>query len=158
MAQLLDIRESVVWSGWLRVIVSTPNKQHAFSLRNLITDAGLNLMRDALRGVVTDTEVKYVALGTSSTVPAAGDIKLGNEIFRKAVTKDEAPGTGQAKTICYVAPYEANQAIAEIGFFAGAGATSAKDTGVLVARVLFSRTKNELESWQIERTDSFARA
>jgi hypothetical protein len=114
-------------------------------------------MRDALRGVA-DAEIKYVALGTNATVPANGDIKLGTEVFRKAVTKDEAPGTGQAKTICYVAPFEANQAIQEIGWFAGTSASSTPNSGIMVARVLFARTKNELESWQVERTDTFGRA
>ncbi|MEX0975033.1 MAG: hypothetical protein WD024_06795 [Bacillota bacterium] len=155
---VIEIKESILWSGWLRIRVSTSTRQRVFQFHNLITDPALNLMRDALRGLVADLEIKYVALGTSNTAPAAGDVVLGNEVFRKAVTKDEAPGTGQAKTVCYVAPYEALQQIEEIGFFAGAAATAATNSGILVARVLFSRLKNELESWQIERTDSFARA
>jgi hypothetical protein len=158
MSEIIQIHEPILWSGSLKIVISTPTRQRIFQLRNMITDAGLNLMRDALRGAVADAEIKYVALGSSNTAPAAGDVILGNEVFRKSVTKDEAPGTGQAKTVCYVAPYQANQQIEEIGFFAGVGASAAAGSGILVARVLFSRLKNELESWQIERTDSFARA
>lgn len=152
-----DFRESVLWSGWVKIIIAGPYKQKVINLPNLITDAGLNLIRQALKDTAFDAEIKYVALGNSNIAPAAGDVKLGNEIFRKAVTKQEEPGTGQVKTICYIAPYECNQQIEEIGWFAGVGATGAKDSGVLVARVLWPHLKNELESLTIERTDTFVR-
>jgi hypothetical protein len=155
---VIEIKEPVIWSGSLRIIITTPTKQQVYSICNRLMNPGLDLMRDALRGLVSDAGIKYVALGSSNAALPDSATTLGNEIFRKRVTKTEAPGTGQAKTICYVAPYEANQQVHEIGFFAGQAATAAKDTGILVARVLFSRLKNELESWQIERTDSFARA
>jgi hypothetical protein len=152
------VRESLLWSGSVRIVIETSTRRRVVSLTNLITDAGLNLMRDALAGLATDVEIKYVAVGTGSTAPAPSDTKLVNEVFRKPVTKQELVGTGQVQTTVYLAPYEANAAIAEIGWFAGPDAGPAKDSGILVARVLYSRTKSELESWQIVRTDTFGRA
>lgn len=153
-----EFQGGILWSGWVQIEISTPHGKKVVSLQNLITDAGLNLIRQALADAAFDAEIKYVALGTSNVAPAATDTKLGNEVFRKQVTKQEFPATGQVQTTCYIAPYEGNYAIQEIGWFAGAGATAAKDSGVLVARVLYARTKNELESWTISRQDNFSRA
>lgn len=123
----------------------------------MLTDAGLNLLAQALRDG-SDIEIKYIALGAGSTEPAAGDTKLEDERFRKAVTKQEAGGTGESKTITYIAPFEANDfEIQEIGAFAGVGATSTPGSGVLIARALYNRQKTELESLQITRSDLFGR-
>ncbi len=149
----------ILWSGTFEIIITTPTKRRTVQLRNLITDAGLNYIRDLLDGSINPpTQIQYVALGSSNTPASATDVKLGAEFFRKLVTKQEIPGTGQVSSTCYVAPYEANQQIEEIGVFAGPSATSAKDSGVLIARVLWSHLKTELESLQIVRTDTISRA
>jgi len=149
------MKERIPWRGKIRVIsIFRDGTKQVDELENLITDAGKNLLRDVLDGTVTDGEIKYVALGDNNTVPASSDTKLGNEFFRKQVTKQETGATGELTTTVYIAPYEANQQIEEIGWFAGAEATSTKDSGVLIARVLYSKNKTELESLQIERTDT----
>lgn len=126
---------------------------------NMITDAGLNLLRDVLSGAVADAEIKYVALGAGSTAAAPGDTALVDEQFRKAVTAQSAAGTGALDTTLYVAPAEATEfEIREIGWFAGPDATSEADSGVLVARVLYQRQKTNLESIQIDRRDTIGRA
>lgn len=154
----MRISEFIAWKGLVRVEVRGPRGLEVVEFANLITDAGLNYIRDLLDGAISgDTAIRYIALGDSSTLPAASDTKLGNEIFRKQITQQTTPGTGQLQTICYIAPYECAQQIEEIGWFAGPGATSAKDSGVLVARVLYSRNKTNLESLQITRTDTFGR-
>lgn len=151
--------QQIAWKGFFRLIIFGTAGFETVLLPNRITDAGLNYLRDLLDGTIlsSDTAIKYVAMGSSNTPPADGDTKLGNEIFRKVVTKQELPGVGQLKTICYIAPYEACQQIEEIGVFAGPDAASTKDSGVLIARVLYSRLKTNLESWQVERTDSWMR-
>lgn len=123
---------------------------------NLITDAGGNFMRDVLGGFVTDGKLKYIAVGTSSTAPAVGQTALGAESFRKLVTSyDNVSVARQVKTILYLSPSEANVAIAEIGFFAGASAGAGSGSGVMIARVLYSHTKTAGESITITRTDTF---
>lgn len=132
------------------------------TLTNTITDLLLNLYRDALAGDITadEFEVKYLAVGDDNTPPPdPGDTTLGNETFRKPLTSSSKPGTGQYKTVTYIAPAEAEGLIEELGWFAGPaaqpwGGGAGKDTGTLIARVLYSRNKTALESIQVERTDT----
>ncbi len=147
--------ERIPWHGWVKVIARyRDGRVEVDEFPNLITNAGKNLLRDVLDGTVTDGAIKYLAIGTSSTAPAATDTKLGAEVFRKQITKQEVGAAGVLTTTTYVAPYEANVSIQELGWFAGASATSAKDSGILVARVLYARAKTELESLEIVRTDT----
>ncbi|MTI82579.1 MAG: hypothetical protein FH756_01510 [Firmicutes bacterium] len=127
---------------------------------NHITDVGLNMFRDFLLGNISDGEIKYVVLGNSATVPADSDALLGAEQFRKQVTfqaADQAT-TGKLYTELYIADTEANGfKTEEIGWFAGASATGTANSGIMIARVLYSRQKTNLESWTIRRTDTIAR-
>ncbi len=127
-------------------------------LHNLLTTAGLNMERNGLYGDVSDLEVKYMGIGDDSTTPALADTTLGNETFRKARTSQSKPADGAVLYTQYVAPAEAVGAIEEMGWFAGAAAGAGADTGIMIARVLYTRTKTNLESLQIERTDTFAEA
>lgn len=123
--------------------------------RNLIVNSALNLARDVLRGAVNDAQVDWLALGDNATAPAASDTKLVNELFRKTLTTQAVGSTGEVVTTIYVAPAEAVFHIQEAGWFA-AGASATKDSGVLVARVLYDRDKTDLESLQFERHDTFS--
>ncbi len=131
-------------------------------MSNLLTTVGLNIPRDGLAGDVADLEVKAMTIGDDSTAPALGDTILGNETFRKARTSQSKPSTGVVIYVQYIAPAEAVGTIEELGWVAGAAVNTAspagKDTGIMIARVLYSRTKTDLESLQIERTDTFAEA
>ena len=116
-----------------------------------ITNAGLNLLKDAMSGANTGV-IKYVALGTSSTTPTVGDTKLGAESYRKLVTSYTNGGSpGELLINAYIAPAEdVGDPIAEIGFFGGGSATSAANSGVLLARGLYSHTKTNVESLQVQ--------
>lgn len=127
---------------------------------NLITDAGLNMFRDLLSGAITDGEIKYVALGNDSTAPANAQTQLVAEQFRKLVTNQNAdPVTsGKLYTELYIADTEANAfKCEEIGWFAGVAAAGTANSGIMIARVLYSRQKLNTESWTIRRTDTIAR-
>ena len=125
------------------------------NLKNLITSAGKNLLAESLRNGSLDAEIKFISIGSDNTAPSSGDTTLGNETFRKAVTSQTAGGSvGVTITNLYVAPEEAVGTIEEIGFHSGSSASSTTDSGVLFARVLYSRTKTAVESIQIERTDT----
>ena len=128
---------------------------------NLITDDGLDMFRDILKGDVTDGKIKYVALGNDATAPANNQTTLVAEQFRKIVTSQNVdPVTaGKLYTEVYLADTEANTfKCEEIGWFAGANASTTKDTGIMIARVLYSRQKSSTESWTIRRTDTMQRA
>ncbi len=127
-------------------------------MKNLLTTVGLNMIRNGLYGDVGDFEVKYMAIGSDSTAPTLADTTLGTETFRKARTSQSKPANGAVKYVQYILPAEAVGAIEELGWFAGAAAGAGADSGIMIARVLYSRTKTNLESLQIERTDTFAEA
>lgn len=98
-------------------------------------------MRDSLSGA-NNALIRYVGLGTSNTAPAATDTKLGAENMRKAVTSYANGLTGEIVVTMYLTASEAiGLAIAEVGFFGGSAATSAINTGILIARGLYSHTK-----------------
>ena len=127
---------------------------------NLITDAGLNMLRDMLSGAITDAQIKYVALGNGTTAPANADTKLVAEQFRKVVTSrnNDPILSGKLYSELYVADTEANTfKCEEIAWFAGVNATATVNTGICVARILYSRQKSSTESWTIRRTDTISR-
>jgi len=151
----VQVQEDTAWEGEVTITVRRPGRSGRVTvLNNLIVDAGKALLAQALRDGAALPEITYVAVGSDNTTPAAGDTTLGTEFFRKTVTSSaEGTNPNEAITTVYVAPYEANQQIEEIGWFGGA-ATGAADSGTLIARVLYSKLKDNLESIQIERTDT----
>lgn len=156
------IKEKSNWLGQWEIEIRENNqvKEIVPISHNLITDVGLNLIRDALKGDVTDLQIKYVALGNDATAPANGQTVLVAEQFRKVVTsRNVDPVTaGKLYTELYVADTEANSfKTEEIGWFAGATASGTADSGVMIARILYSRQKSATESWTIRRTDTISR-
>lgn len=113
-----------------------------------LTNAYANLRRDAALDGTTDTRIYYLAIGTNNTAPSASDTQLHAEVFRKAITASEAgAAAGEGIFTLYLAPQEAiGVAIAEVGWFAGSSASAAANSGVLVARGLYSHTKTANES------------
>jgi len=128
---------------------------------NVVTNLALDLFSEALRGTsVSDLEINWMAVGTGTATgggaPAATDTQLANEVFRKNVTF-QAGGTNRMTTITVLSPAEANVAITELGWF-GSDGTSTTNSGTMIARVAYSRTKNSGESLQVNRQDTFSEA
>lgn len=154
----MDLKELFGWTGVITVICRDldGNETERHTFKNLITNKGKELMAKSLADSGLDTEIKYIALGDSTVAASVTDTGLGNERFRKAVTKQEYQGSNAMLTTVYIAPYEANFGIQEIGWYAGASASGTAGSGTLVARVLYSRTKTSTESIQFDRTDTFS--
>lgn len=156
------MREISKWLGqWeIEIRENRKIKEVAPLQHNLITDAGLNMFRDALKGDVADCEIKYVALGNGAAAPANADTTLVAEQFRKEVTSAvvDPVTAGKLYTELYVSDTEGiSFKCEEIGWFAGAGAAADIDTGIMIARILYSRQKANTESWTIRRTDTVSR-
>jgi hypothetical protein len=154
-----NILEGIAWSGQITATVVGPDgkMRRRVVFRNLITDAGLNLMRDGLLGTAVDLKIKRMAVGTNATAPAASDTQLGAEVFRKGFLREAQTGTGLVYTQVILASGEANVNIQELGWFAGPSATDTANSGILVARTLFSHNKTVGESIYMERVDTLAR-
>lgn len=112
-----------------------------------ITNAGLNLLRDAISGA-NNSKFLYFAVGSSNTAPVVTDTQLGSETFRKAVSSYTNGSTGEILVSAYLGPTDAvGLDIEEIGIIGGNSATNALNSGILVAHGLFGHgIKSGLES------------
>lgn len=158
---MLRILEGWHWTGVVEVLVrdaETGRVKRRDVVRNLIVDGALDAVADHLRGVTTtDLQIGYVAVGSNATAPANGDTQLVTETFRKQVTKQTDDGTGRTRTELFISKAEAVGQIEEVGFFAGA-ATAVANSGLLVARILYSHDKTASETLTLIRTDILGRA
>lgn len=121
-----------------------------------ITSDALKLFRDLLI-----SDIKFVAFGTGTGSLSPNDTKLGAEFFRKAVSSTQQ-GTNPGEVLINVflaAGDLVGKSIREIGFFAGNTATSQVNTGIMIARVLFSAdNKTNLESFVFQLDLSYLTA
>lgn len=148
------------WIGTFEIFAKSKDDEQFVlidTIKNTITDNGLNLLREALRSSTYDSEIKYIAVGNSSASVSTSDTTLGNETFRKPVFSKSATTTGSVQTIAILDDSEAVGQIYEIGIFAGSTASTTKDSGIMLSRILYSRNKTNLESLQIQRTDTIGR-
>lgn len=147
------------WQGRFDIFIKSNNGdwQHDRTINNLITDGGLDLLRNLLQGTATDGQIKYIAVGTSSVAVASTQTQLGAEVFRKPVLTRTSVTTGSLQSVTILTETEAVANIQEIGIFAGSTASTASNSGVMISRILYSRNKTNLESIQIQRTDTIAR-
>lgn len=141
---------------WDVVVQGENGKREQVQIENRLSNAGLNLMRDALNGDAVALELTHVALGTSDGAINDADTALGAEGFRTAFISSSKPSTGSLQKTAIVLDSEAVMNIREIGIFAGG--TGVAGSGTLVSRVLWSRNKTALESITFLRTDTIGRA
>lgn len=111
------------------------------------------MIRDALTG--TNATIAYLAWGNGTSTPTPEHTRLDNELGRKPITSYNATGNGIEKIITIITATEGNANITELALFGGTSATATKDSGVMFERVLYSRNKTNLESWQVDMTTIF---
>lgn len=156
MLTRIGARGGLGWTGLIRATVDGPEGRTEQEFYNLITDAGLNFLRDVLEGSVANGKIQYIAVGTSNTAVANGQTALGGEIYRKPVVT--TPTTvGQVSTSVVFEPEDVVGAIREIGWFAGPTATATPGSGVMIARVLYTLNKTNLQTLFLERLDTIGR-
>jgi len=150
--------ENWTWTANVKITVRDLSGEviDVTEFHNLIVTIGLNMLRNFLAGTIADGKIKYMGVGNDGTPPVIGNIWLGNEVFRKALTSDSLPADGQYQTIFYLAPADAVGWIREFGWFCGATAGAGFNTGIMISRVLYSRDKTSLESIEIRRDDRIA--
>lgn len=102
------------------------------------TTGWLNITRDGMSGA-DNPRVAYVAIGSGTNAPSSGDTQLQTETFRKAVTTYSNGGDGELFVSLFLGPSDAvGYDIEEVGAYAGNAATTTPNSGVLIARGLWS--------------------
>lgn len=100
---------------------------------NLVVTAGKQHIADALSSAPGQSAMGWMAVGTGSTAPAAGDTALGTEIDRNALTSRTDAGA----VVTYVGDWAAgdatNAALAEAGIF-----NQSSVGGTMLARATFT--------------------
>lgn len=121
---------------WHAYDVTTGDIVASGEAHNLVTSAGLNLVRDLLDGDSV-AGITHFAVGTGTAAVTALDTALGSEVFRDNVTSRET--TPQQLTVkYYLGSAEANgSALSE------AGLANASSGGTLFARVLLTPVINK---------------
>lgn len=102
------------------------------------TTGWLNSTRDGMSGA-DNPKITYIAIGSGTNAPSSSDTQLQAETFRKAVTTYTSGGTGELLVSLFLGPSDAvGYDIEEVGAFAGNAATTTPNSGVLIARGLWS--------------------
>ena len=107
---------------------------HVQEHRNLVVNAGLNLIRDFLDGDAP-TAPSHFGYGTGTTAATAGDTALGGELARDAFTSKVGTGAQQQVYTYYLTSGTANgNTLGEVGLF------NAASGGTMLARAVLSPT------------------
>ncbi len=153
------MKEAENWKGTFDIFIKSQDGdwEHEQTIHNMITDSGLNLLRDSLYSSTNDAQIRYIALGTSSTSVTSSDTQLGSELIRKPIYSRTQGTTGSVQNVAIFFDTEAVAQIEEIGVFAGSTASTTANSGIMISRILYSRNKSNLESLQVQRTDTIGR-
>ena len=121
--------------------------QHKY--HNLVCTIGEDTIISRFVGDTSKSgEITYLALGDNTTAPASSDTKLGNELYRKAITQRTKSGQ-TAQTSTYIPTNEGDGTYKEIGLF-GDDASGSADSGTLYTHAAINETKNSGESVTID--------
>jgi len=155
--------KSFKWQGFFLVKIKDciSNKIIEKKIINNITDIAFNEIIKPLYDslYLPNIEIKELAIGTGLTAPSGTDTKLVTEVYR--ISDSMAPistGTGQVTTEFILKGTEYTGPIEEIGIFAGSSALpwsggAGKDTGLLIARILWNHTMISTEEIYFQRVD-----
>lgn len=151
----MDINEVTPWRGDIQIVTMENGKPTSIeTFPNMIMTDGRDMLANALLGIVTDAQIKYLGIGNSTTAVAVGQHTLVNELTRVPLTSSSHPSSGVSQSLAYVASFQANFTIEEIAWFAGENATASANTGIMVARTLWHKDKNAGMTLQITRNDT----
>ena len=147
------------WQGKFEIKVKENGIiKEEYSIENRITNTALDAIINILDNIDPDLDIKFLAIGTDGTPLDDNDTQLGNEIFRTQFLTSINDAVGQFTTTFAILDNEAVATWFEIGVFTGSSATITPDSGIMLSRILFERTKTALEEIDISRLDRVVRA
>jgi hypothetical protein len=149
----INLNEKIVPTG--KVLFDYHNVEkdtHEYILvDNMFVTAGKNSVASRLIETASKGMITYCGLGTGITAPAAGDIELQTEIYRKLISVRSVSGN-IATFQTYFTTAEANGTLKEAGLF-GDDATDTANSGTLFCRTAINRTKTSSDtltlSWAV---------
>jgi hypothetical protein len=106
-------------------------------LHNLVVTLGRNYVRDFLNNDTGMTGLTHFTVSTSTSVEAASDTGIGNEIHRALLTQ-KTKATASLNCKYYLASGSANGYTLAKAALYGNGATTSTGTGTLYAEALFT--------------------
>jgi len=120
--------------------------------KNLIVNAGLNLVRDLVSNLATVPDVpSHLGIGTGSTAAAAADTALESETGSRISATVTEPANYQIKYAGTSAAGSHAVGWTEVGIF------NASSSGTMLCRVVFAvLNKGAADSFTIEYTISFS--
>ena len=119
-------------------------------IENITTTVGRSALAQRLCNITTYTGiVNYCALGSNNAVPIVGNVKLGTETYRKALSTGAA-SSNVAYLETFFTKTEVTGTFEEYGFFIDG--TGAADSGQLLNRFTGSTTKSGTESLNVQST------
>lgn len=98
--------------------------------KNLVVTVGKEWIASRMQGTASNV-MGYMAVGTDSTAPAAGNTTLGAEVARVAVTS----ATASTNTVTYVATFGAGTGT---GALTEAGLFNSNSGGTMLSRTTYS--------------------
>src|SRR4030042_3856680 len=110
-------------------------------VENTITKFFNDELAKAIYGSTPDCEIKYLAIGTGTSTPTRESTLLDAEVFRCQADTCDKVDYGQVLADFTIQDTDYSGSIAEIGIFGGSTATITANSGILLARVLWSHTK-----------------
>jgi hypothetical protein len=110
-------------------------------VKNLVTTVGKGGIAGGLTGVSSIGYISWCAVGTGTTAPAAADIKLQTESYRKLISvRSVAANVMTAQTFFNIS--EANGTLKEAGLFGDDTATDTVNSGTLYCHLAINRVKS----------------
>lgn len=142
--------------GW-QGIVKVRDSEGERIIYNRIMNLALDELIKPFLATTADIEIKFLALGTSTTPVADNQTQLGAEIERVQYISRSRTGLGEATTVFLVKDDEGVGTIEEIGIFAGTTATAAANSGLMISRIPYHKVKTDQEEIQFTRIDRLVR-
>lgn len=130
------MNENLWLAGQLDIVLFDKNGmvKETQTVENLVVNAGLAFIISRMVGT-SKSVMGFMAVGSGSTAPAAGDTALGSQLgSRKALDSTTITGSNNEKVqyVCTFASGEGTGAITEAGIF------NASSSGDMLCRTVFS--------------------